>query len=152
MTSDGFIRMEAELKDLKTVQRPIIVEAIAEARAHGDLSENAEYHAAREQQSFNEGRITELESYVSRAEIIDPSKLTGDTVKFSANVLVVDEDSEEETKYQVVGEYESDIKNNKLSISSPLARAMIGKTVGDSVEVVTPKGSKAYEILEVSYK
>lgn len=152
MTADGFLRMEAELKDLKTVQRPRIVEAIAEARAHGDLSENAEYHAAREQQSFNEGRITELESNVSRAEIIDPTTLSGDVVRFSAKVLVVDEDSEEETEYQIVGEYESDIKNNKLSISSPLARAMIGKSVGDSVEVITPKASKAYEILEVRYK
>lgn len=150
-TSTGFVRLEAELKHLKTVERPAVIEAIAEAREHGDLSENAEYHAAREQQSFIEGRITELEDVTSRAEVIDPTKMSGDTVKFGATVKLVDEDTDEEVTYQVVGQYESDIDSGLISITSPVARALIAKSEGDSVEVVTPGGSKAYEILDVMY-
>ncbi|MGM0421813.1 MAG: transcription elongation factor GreA [Pseudomonadota bacterium] len=152
ITAGGFTQLEQELKKLKTVERPAIIEAIAEARAHGDLSENAEYHAARERQSFVEGRILELESRLSRAEIIDPATMNGDdTVRFSATVKLVDEDTEEEVTYQIVGEYEADIDSNRLSNTAPLSRALIGKTVGDSVEVRTPKGEKAYEILDVQY-
>lgn len=152
ITAGGFTQLEQELKKLKTVERPAIIEAIAEARAHGDLSENAEYHAARERQSFVEGRILELESRLSRAEIIDPATMNGDdTVRFSATVKLVDEDTEEEVSYQIVGEYEADIDSNRLSNTAPLSRALIGKTVGDSVEVRTPKGEKAYEILDVQY-
>jgi transcription elongation factor GreA len=152
ITAGGFTQLEQELKRLKSVERPAIIEAIAEARAHGDLSENAEYHAARERQSFVEGRILELESRLSRAEIIDPATMNGDdTVRFSATVKLVDEDTEEEVTYQIVGEYEADIDSNRLSNTAPLSRALIGKTVGDSVEVRTPKGEKAYEILDVRY-
>jgi len=144
--------MEAELKDLKTVQRPEIIQAISTAREHGDLSENAEYHSAREQQSFIEGRILDLEGRVSYADVIDSSKLGGSSVKFSATVTVVDEDTDEEHIYQIVGEYEADLENGMISITSPIARALIGKTVDDSIEVKTPKGSRAYEILKVEYK
>jgi len=151
-TAAGFTRMEAELKNLKSVERPAIIKAISEARAHGDLSENAEYHAAKEKQSFIEGRIQELESAVSRANVIDVAALSGDTIKFGATVKLVDEDSEEESVYQIVGEYEADLKNKKISLASPLARALIGKKKGDSVEVNTPGGSKSYEVLSVSFK
>ena len=152
VTSAGFARMEAELKDLKTVQRPEIIQAISTAREHGDLSENAEYHSAREQQSFIEGRILDLEGRVSYADVIDSSKLGGSSVKFSATVTVVDEDTDEEHVYQIVGEYEADLENGMISITSPIARALIGKSVDDSIEVKTPKGSRAYEILKVEYK
>ena len=152
VTSAGYARMEAELKDLKTVQRPEIIQAISTAREHGDLSENAEYHSAREQQSFIEGRILDLEGRVSYADVIDSSKLGGSSVKFSATVTVVDEDTDEEHIYQIVGEYEADLENGMISITSPIARALIGKTVDDSIEVKTPKGSRAYEILKVEYK
>ncbi len=150
-TAAGFARMEAELKNLKSVERPNVIKAIAEARAHGDLSENAEYAAAKEKQSFIEGRIQELEAAISRANVIDVASLSGDTVKFGATVKLVDEDSEEESSYQIVGEYEADLKAKKISLVSPLARALIGKKVGDSVEVNTPGGSKSYELLAVKF-
>ncbi len=152
ITSNGFKAMELEVKHLKTVERPNVIKAIAEARAHGDLSENAEYSAAREKQSFIEGRVLELESRIAGAEVIDVSKLGGDQVKFGATVALVDEDTEEKVTYQIVGEYESDFKKGKLSLAAPISRALIGKKKGDSVEVATPKGSKSYEILEVSFK
>ena len=152
MTLDGFERLEEELKRLKTVERPEIIKAIATAREHGDLSENAEYHAAKERQSFNEGRISEIENKIANAEIIDVSKLSGKIVKFGAKIKLTDEDTDEDSSYQIVGEHEADINNGLLSINAPLARALIGKTVGDSVEVVTPKGSKGYEIIKVSFK
>lgn len=152
MTKKGHEELSAELVQLKKVDRPNVIEAIAEARAHGDLSENAEYHAAKEQQSFIEGRIQELEAVLGRADIIDPTTLGGDSVRFGATVTIVDEDTDEETTYQVVGDYEADIEKKKLSISSPVCRAIIGKSVGDSVSVKTPKGEKDYEILEVEYK
>ncbi|MGI4850406.1 MAG: transcription elongation factor GreA [Janthinobacterium lividum] len=152
MTPEGFSRLEEELKDLKTVQRPAVIKAIAFARALGDLSENAEYHAARDRQGFIEGRITELESKLSLAEVIDASKLTGDTIRFGAHVKLVDEDTDEESSYQIVGVDESDIKEGRLSVSAPLARSLIGKKVGTSIEVVTPGGSKTYEILSVDFK
>ena len=152
MTLDGFERLEEELKRLKTVERPEIIKAIATAREHGDLSENAEYHAAKERQSFNEGRISEIENKIANAEIIDVSKLSGKIVKFGAKIKLMDEDTEEDSSYQIVGEHEADINNGLLSVSAPLARALIGKTVGDSVEVVTPKGSKGFEIIKVSFK
>ena len=151
MTPDGFTRLEGELKRLKTVERPAIIRAIADAREHGDLSENAEYHAARERQSFVEGRVAELEDVISRAEVIDTTKLSGDVVRFGANVVVADEDTDEETAYLIVGSHEADIALGRLSVTSPLARALIGKSVGDSVEVTTPRGHKAYEIVSVEY-
>jgi transcription elongation factor GreA len=151
MTAEGFSRLEEELKHLKSVARPEVIKAIAEARAHGDLSENAEYHAARERQSFIEGRVLELEDRISRAQVIDPAKLTGDTVKFGATVRVVDEDTDQETTYQIVGETEADVKNGRVAVTSPIARALIGKQEGDSVEVTTPKGTKAYEILKIEF-
>ena len=151
MTAGGHATLEGELQRRKSEERPRIIAAIAEARAHGDLSENAEYHAAKEQQSHNEGRISELEDMLSRAEIIDVSKLSGSQVKFGATVSVVDEDTEEEARYQIVGEHEADVKQGKISIVSPLARAMIGKETGDVVEVNTPGGGKAYEILKVEW-
>jgi transcription elongation factor GreA len=150
ISKEGFVRLEAELKQLKTVDRPAITQAIAEARAHGDLSENAEYHSAREKQSFIEGRISDLEDKVARAEVIDIAKISGDTVKFGATITVVDDDDKEAT-YQILGEYEADINKNRLSLTSPIARALIGKTVGDYVEVTTPGGSKGYEVLAVKY-
>jgi transcription elongation factor GreA len=152
MTAEGFARLEEELKHLKAVERPAIVRAIAEARDHGDLSENAEYHAARERQSFIEGRVAELEDKIARAEVIDVSKLSGKQVMFGATVSVVDEDTEERVVYKIVGQDESDVKARRLSITSPLARALIGKKVGDTVEVTTPSGSKSYEIVRVAYK
>jgi transcription elongation factor GreA len=151
MTAGGFARLEEELRYLKTTARPEVIRAIAEARAHGDLSENAEYHAARERQSFIEGRVGELEDKIARAEVIDVASLNGSTVKFGATVTLVDEDTDVETAYQLVGEMEADVKEGRLSITAPLARALIGKEVGDSVEVMTPAGSKAYEILKIRY-
>src|SRR5690348_17163284 len=141
MTIDGFQRLEVELKQLKSVQRPAIIRAIAEAREHGDISENAEYTAARERQSFIEGRIGELEDKISRAEVIDVSKLSGKVIKFGAKVTLADEDTDEENTYQIVGAEEADIDQGRLSVTSPLARALIGKQTGDSVEVTTPRGS-----------
>lgn len=151
MTLIGYERLEEELKHLRSVDRPAIIKAISEAREHGDLSENAEYHAARERQSFIEGRIMELEDKTSRAEIIDVTKLNGNIVKFGATITLVDNDSDEEVRYQIVGEDESNIKDGLLSITSPLARALIGKSVRESVEVSTPKGSKLYEIISVVF-
>lgn len=151
MTQQGFEALEKELRNLKNVERPAVISAIAEAREHGDLSENAEYHAARERQSFIEGRIKELEGTISAAQIIDPSTLGGNTVKFGAKVTIVDEDTDEEMSFQIVGQYESDAGNNKFSILSPVAKALIGKSIGDSVEVSTPKGLKTYEILAVMF-
>ena len=152
MTVEGFSRLEEELKHLKAVERPAIIRAIAEAREHGDLSENAEYHAARERQSFIEGRVAELEDKISRAEVIDVHKLSGKQVMFGATVTLLDEDTEEKIKYQLVGQDESDIRAGRLSISSPLARALIGKKVGDTVEVSTPGGSKSYEVVRLAFK
>lgn len=152
VTKQGHERLVAELHDLKKVQRPTVIEAIAVAREHGDLKENAEYHAAREQQSFIEGRILELEAVTSKAQIIDPSTMSGDTVKFGATVLVVDEETDEEFTYQIVGDYEAETEKGKISISAPIARALIGKGEGDSVKVRTPKGTKDFEILDVKYK
>lgn len=151
MTAAGYSRLEEELKHLKSVERPAVIRAIAEARDHGDLSENAEYHAARERQSFIEGRVAELEDKIARAEVIDVTKLSGQEVKFGATVTLVDEDTEEETVYQLVGEDEADIQSGRLSITSPLARALIGKQVGESVEVMTPGGSKSYEIVQLAF-
>lgn len=152
MTAVGYDRLEKELKNLKVVERPAVIEAIAEARAHGDLSENAEYSAAKEKQSFIEGRIQELEAVTSRAEIIDIKTLKSDTVKFGATVTVVDEETEEELTYQIVSEYEADIKRNLISLTAPIGRALIGKKKGASVEVISPKGARFYEILNVDYK
>ena len=152
MTMAGYNRLQEELRRLKAIERPAVIRAIAEARDHGDLSENAEYHAARERQSFIEGRVMELEDKISRAEVIDASKLSGKVIKFGATVTLADEDTDEENTYQIVGQDESDIKAGLLSISSPLARALIGKTVGDAVEVTTPGGSKSYEIVNVAYR
>jgi transcription elongation factor GreA len=152
MTKQGYTRLEEELRRRKTVERPAIVKAIATAREHGDLSENAEYTSAREQQSFNEGRIHELESKISRADIIDVASLTGTTVKFGATVTLIDDDTEESITYQIVGEDEADIKAKLLSITSPLARALINKSVGDTIEVTTPKGPKGYEVTKIVYR
>ena len=151
MTTGGHAALEAELMRRQSEDRPAIIQAIAEARAHGDLSENAEYHAAKEQQSHNEGRIVELEDMLSRAEIIDVTKLSGDSVKFGATVELADEDTDEEKTYQIVGDQEADVKEGKISISSPIARALIGKSEGDSVEVAAPGGAKSYEILSVKF-
>ncbi len=151
MTASGLQRLEEELRQLKSVERPAIIRAIAEARTHGDLSENAEYHAARERQSFIEGRISELEDIVSGAEVIDPSSLSGDQVKFGAHVRLIDEETEKESAYQIVGMHESDIKQGRLSVSSPLAKALIGKKVGDAVSVPAPGGDRSYEILEIRF-
>jgi transcription elongation factor GreA len=150
LTRAGFDKIDAELKHLKTVERPTIIQAIAEARALGDLSENAEYHSAKEKQSFIEGRIKELEGVISLADIIDTSKLSG-SIKFGATVELVDEDTDEEKTYLIVGEYEADIENGKLNIKSPLARALIGNDEGDSVEVRTPGGQRSYEVLKVTF-
>ncbi len=151
MTPGGFVALEEELKHRQQVERPRIIQAIAEARSHGDLSENAEYHSAKESQSLNEGRIAELEDKISRAEVIDVSKLSGDTIKFGATVTLIDEDTEEEKKYQIVGETEADVKGGRVSITSPIARALIGKRVGDTVEVIAPGGGKSYEVLAIAY-
>ncbi len=152
MTLEGYKKLEEELHRLKAVERPRIIQAIAEARAHGDLSENAEYHAAKEAQGLNEARVAELEDKFSRAEVIDPSGLSGSSIKFGATVTLVDEDTDEKVKYKIVGDLEASVKDGKISISSPIARALIGKAKGDSVEVTTPKGSRAYEILKVEWK
>ena len=152
MTADGYARLEEELRHLKGVARPEVIRAIAEAREHGDISENAEYHAARERQSFIEGRLAELEDKISRAEVIDPATLSGKQVKFGAVVTLIDEDTEEKSVYQIVGEDEADIKAKRLAITSPLARALVGKSVGDQVEVTTPGGSRSYEISKVAFK
>jgi len=152
VTKDGFEALSAEFEDLKTVQRPNVIEAIAAAREHGDLKENAEYHAAREQQSFIEGRIQELEAVLGRAQVIDPTTLSGDTVKFGATVEIVDEETDEESTYQIVGDYEADLESGKISISSPIAKGLIGKSEGDSVVIKTPKGARDYEILSVKYQ
>lgn len=152
MTAAGYQKLLDELKHLKSVERPNVIVAIAEAREHGDLSENAEYHAARERQSFIEGRVAELEDVISRAEVIDVSKLTGKQIRFGATVKLADEDTDEEQTFQIVGAMESDIKSGMLSITAPLARALIGKTVGDAVEVSTPRGSKSYEIIDVEFR
>ncbi len=151
MTAAGYAALEAEVKLLKTIERPRIIKAIAEARAHGDLSENAEYHAAKEQQGMNEARVADMEDKLSRADVIDVSKLSGDTVKFGAIVRIVDEDTEDELAYQIVGDFEADVKGGKIAINSPISRALIGKRKGDVVEVSTPRGHKSYEILEVKF-
>ena len=151
MTGEGYQALDEELKRLKTVERPNVIAAIAEARSHGDLSENAEYHAAKERQGWIEGRIAVIEDQIARAQIIDVSKLSGDQVKFGATVSVVDEDTDESARYQIVGEHEADVRSGKISIASPIARAMIGKEIGDVVEVNTPGGVKAYEILNIEW-
>lgn len=150
MTQQGLDKLKAELKQLKTVDRPEIIRAISEAREHGDLSENAEYHSARERQSFIEGRVMELEDVISRAEVIDTTRLGGDTVTFGTVVEVADEETDEEQTFTIVGPYEADISKGYISTSSPIARAMIGKRVGESVEVTTPRGAKSYEILSIA--
>jgi len=152
MTAPGYAALEEELRRRQQEERPRIIQAIAEARSHGDLSENAEYHAAKESQSLNEGRIAELEDKLARAEVIDVSKLSGNTIKFGATVTLIDEDTEEEKSYQIVGESEADVKLGKVSITSPLARALISKKVGDTVEVNTPGGGKSYEITAIAFK
>ncbi len=151
MTVAGYKVLDEELKRLKSIERPSVIAAISEARSHGDLSENAEYHAAKERQGWIEGQIADIEDRISRAQVIDVSKLSGNNIKFGATVTVIDEDTEEEGRYQVVGDHEADVKMGKISLSSPLSRAMIGKEVGDVVEVVTPGGVKAYEILKVEW-
>ena len=151
MTAGGFAALDEELKRLKTVERPAVIGAISEARSHGDLSENAEYHDAKDRQGWIEGRIAEIEDRMARAQIIDVSKLSGGQVKFGATVTVVDEDTEEESRYQIVGEHEADVKAGRISVTSPLSRSMIGKEVGDVVEVNTPGGVKAYEILKLEW-
>ncbi|MHB0721389.1 transcription elongation factor GreA [Roseomonas mucosa] len=152
ITAEGLSRLEEELKVLKSEERPAVIRAIAEARAHGDLSENAEYHAAREKQSFIEGRIAELESVVPSSAVIDVSKMTGEQVRFGAYVTIVDEESEDEKTYRIVGQYEADMKKGSISISSPLARALLGKSVGDSVEVPAPGGARSVEITAVRFR
>jgi transcription elongation factor GreA len=151
MTAEGYAALDAEMKRLKTQERPAVIAAIAEARQHGDLSENAEYHAAKDRQSFIEGRLLELEDKIARAQIIDVSKLSGKNVKFGATVNLVDEDTGDKAKYKIVGEDESDVKAGKISISSPIARALIGKEEGDIIEVMAPGGPKSYEIVKVKY-
>ena len=151
MTAGGFQSLKEELRWRQQEERPRIIEAISEARSHGDLSENAEYHAAKEAQSLNEGRVNELEDLIARAEIIDVSKLSGDKVKFGATVVVVDEDTEEERTYQIVGDQEADVKSGRISISSPIARALIGKEVGETIEVNAPGGARGYEIVRVQF-
>ena len=151
ITSEGYQDLEAEIKRLKTEERPAIIQAIAEARAHGDLSENAEYHAAKERQGYVEGQLLDLEDKYTRAQVIDVSKLSGEDVKFGATVTLADEDTDEEKTYKIVGDIEADLDNGKISLSSPIARALIGKEEGDSVEVSAPGGARAYEILKVQY-
>ncbi len=151
MTPQGFAWLEEELKTLKSVERPAVIKAIAEAREHGDLSENAEYHAARERQSFIEGRVIELEDIISRSQVIDISLLSGDQVRFGATVTLADEDSDDEVVYTIVGAHEADIKLGRMSVHSPLARALIGKHIGETVEVMAPGGSKQYEIVDVKF-
>lgn len=151
MTAAGYNRLQEELKHLKAVERPAVIKAIAEAREHGDLSENAEYHAARERQSFIEGRVMEIEDRLARADVIDVTKLKGDSIKFGATVTLADEDTDEESIFQIVGQDESDVKEGRLSITAPLSRVLIGKHVGDVVEVTTPNGSKSYEVINIDF-
>ena len=151
ITKTGYDALNAEFKTMKDIERPAIIKAIAEAREHGDLSENAEYHSAKEKQGFIEGRIKELESLISRADVIEPSKMSGTTIRFGATVKLVDEDTDEERTYQIVGEPEADINAGRLNMRSPLARALIGKEEGDSVEVAAPAGKRSYEVLSVRY-
>ena len=152
LTKQGFERLEAELKHLKTVERPAVITAIADAREHGDLKENAEYHAAREKQGFIEGRIEELNAVISRAEVFDTASMSGDNIKFGATVDLVDEETDEEITYQIVGEHEASLEQGTIALTAPISRALIGKEVGDSAEVKTPKGTRYYEILKVEYK
>ncbi|MBV8338084.1 MAG: transcription elongation factor GreA [Alphaproteobacteria bacterium] len=151
MTSEGYNRLREELRRLKSVDRPAVIQAIAEAREHGDLAENAEYHSARDRQSFIEGRLAEIEDKIARAEIIDVSKLSGSVIKFGARVTLADEETDEEQTFQIVGEDEADVSQGRLSVTSPLARALIGKRTGESVEVVTPSGAKSYEVVTVAF-
>ena len=151
MTGEGFQSLDDELKRLKSTERPAVIAAISEARSHGDLSENAEYHAAKERQGWIEGRIAEIEDKMARAQVIDVSKLSGKQIKFGATVSVVDEDTEESARYQIVGEHEADVKQGRISVTSPLARGMINKEVGDVVEINTPGGTKSYEILKLEW-
>lgn len=151
MTAVGHAAIEAELKHLKHEERPAVIRAIAEAREHGDLSENAEYHAAREKQSFIEGRIQELEAVIAHAEVIDPTEISGKQIKFGATVDLIDEETEESVNYQIVGEYEADLEKGKISVTAPIARALIGKSEGDSIEVTTPKGTRYYEVVSVHF-
>jgi transcription elongation factor GreA len=151
MTADGYNRLREELRRLKTVDRPAIIRAIAEAREHGDLAENAEYHSARDRQSFIEGRLAEIEDKIARAEVIDVSKLSGSAIKFGAKVTLSDEETDEEQTFQIVGEDEADISQGRLSVTSPLARALIGKRTGETVEVATPRGAKSYEVVTVAF-
>jgi transcription elongation factor GreA len=151
MTAEGYQALDAELKRLKTVERPSVIQAISEARTHGDLSENAEYHAAKERQAFIETRVAEIEDKIARAQVIDVSKLSGKHVKFGATVNLVDEDTGEKSKYKIVGEDESDVRAGKISITSPIARALIGKEEGDVVEVMAPGGPKSFEIVKVKF-
>jgi transcription elongation factor GreA len=152
MTDAGYRALDEELKRLKTRERPAVISAISEARSHGDLSENAEYHAAKERQGWIEGRIAEIEDKISRAQVIDVTRLSGGQVKFGATITVVDEDTEEEARYQIVGEHEADVKSGRISLTSPLSRAVMGKEVGDVVEVNTPGGVKSYELLKVDWR
>ena len=152
MTIEGYRTLEAELQRLKSEERPRIIQAISEARAHGDLSENAEYHAAKEAQGLNEARVADLEDRISRADVIDTSKLSGNTVKFGATVTLVDEDTDEKVKYKIVGDFEASVRDGKISISSPIARALIGKSKNDTAEVTTPKGARSYQILKIEWK
>jgi transcription elongation factor GreA len=152
MTVEGFQRLEAELHRLKAEERPRIIQQISDAREHGDLSENAEYHAAKEAQGLNEAKVAELEDALGRAEVIDPTKLSGTTIKFGATVTLTDEDSGDKVKYKIVGEHEADVKNGKISVNSPIARALIGKSKGESTEVTTPRGARSYEILKIEFK
>ena len=152
MTIEGHKKLEEDLNRVRSIERPRIIAAISEARAHGDLSENAEYHAAKEAQGLNEAKVAELEDMLSRADVIDVTKLSGATVKFGAHVTLIDEDTDEKVKYRIVGEIESDVKNGKISIASPIARALIGKAKGDTVEVTTPRGSRSYEVVKVEWK
>ncbi len=151
LTKEGFLALEQELKNLKGVERPNIIAAIAEARSHGDLSENAEYSAAKEKQSFIEGRIQDLEAVLSRAQVIDVATIKTDVIRFGATVCVADDDTDEEKSYQIVGDYEADIEKNKISVSSPLAKALIGKEIGDIAEYMAPGGKKSFEIIDVKY-
>jgi transcription elongation factor GreA len=152
MTVEGFKKLEAELHRLKAEERPRIIQQIADAREHGDLSENAEYHAAKEAQGLNEAKVAEIEDKIGRADVIDTSKLSGNTVKFGATVSLEDEDSGDKVKYRIVGEHEANVREGRISINSPIARALIGKAKGDSAEVTTPKGTRSYEILKIEYK
>ena len=152
MTAEGHKTIEAELYRLKSQERPRIIQAISEARSHGDLSENAEYHSAKEAQGMNEARVADLEDKLSRAEVVDTTKLSGSTIKFGATVTLVDEDTEDKVKYKIVGDLEASVKDGKISISSPIARALIGKSKGESAEVTTPKGARSYEVIKVEWK